>query len=317
MKHESILCVWLLVVVCVAEQLSLQAVKIASLNVNVNGRFLPLILYEGQSITGAASGFCDSTAVGLPLVEKPQQRDKCVVDTVSILANELGMVQTISQASIGPILVNTSGRGSVGFFDPKDTGGSSKLHIEIQMPLQVENGASNSSKAEYVLRVPPWTSAEVSAEKAVKTIGLWKAEDYVLIRNKIRLEKTRKSTPVESVLRAINDEWKVPAVSFDEFFPSYFILHWPVIFLDWNRIKVAGPFFPPADGSVCVQFDIFSKSHETRQPKREAGGNSVLSLTSEAEYKEAEHITSCFTETETFRFDFSKISTTSRHRMLV
>jgi hypothetical protein len=275
-------------------------------------------LYEGQSISGAATSFCDSPAVGLPKLEKPEERDRCVVDTAGILASQVGMTHTISAASIGPILVNTTGKGTIGFFDPKDTGGSSKLHIEIHMPLQVGSDDPNSTISEYTLRVPPWVSAESATSNAVQTMKLWKSSDYVLMRNKIRLEQTRKSPPVEDALQVVNQNWQSPAVSFDEFFPSHFVLHWPVIYADWNRVKIAGPFFPPVDGSVCIQFDIFNKSFEVESKIGERiTSESVISLTSEKIYATAEHITSCFTETETIKFDFSKISATSRHRMIM
>jgi hypothetical protein len=94
----------------------------------------------------------------------------------------------------------------------------------------------------------------------VCSIGFWKAADVNLIKNKIALEATRKSNPIDPRLRQAEEATVAGSpravVSFDEYYPRYFVLHWPTLIFDWNRVKVGGAFQPPHDGQVCVRVDL-------------------------------------------------------------
>lgn len=109
---------------------------------------------------------------------------------------------------------------------------------------------------------------------------------------------TRKSNPIDPRLRQAEEAGSPRAVvSFDEYYPSYFVLHWPTLIFDWNRVKVAGAFLPPIDGEVCVKVEL----------KVDALGPLE---------KEGEPLTTCFGESDTVTFNnFVQVDSQYRHRL--
>jgi hypothetical protein len=291
--------------------------ELIRLTVTVNDHAVDLVLRERETLLQAAVNLCDSDKVGLDKEIQPFERDKCVVDAVTIMGSQLGV--PVSERSIGPALFNTTGVGTVGHYDPHTTGGSAKMHVAIEVPIQVDNGDAENTTQELKLRVAPWTTATEAATNVARryhqhsdlpsmrkltnypirySLGFWKAADLNLIKNKIGLEATRKSNPIDPRLRQAEEATVAGSpravVSFDEYYPRYFVLHWPTLIFDWNRVKVAGAFLPPHDGEVCIRVDLKVN---------------VLK-------KKAEQLTTCFGESDVITFsNFTDIDPQYRHRL--
>ena len=74
------------------------------------------MLRERETLLQAAVKLCDSDRVALDKEAKPVERDKCVVDAITIMRSQLGV--PVSERSIGPALFNTTGAGTIGHYDP-------------------------------------------------------------------------------------------------------------------------------------------------------------------------------------------------------
>jgi len=89
-----------------------------------------------------------------------------------------------------------------------------------------------------------------TAREVAEALDLWRATDLALVEHRVALERTRKATPLDERLHRAHDS--SPVVSFDGFYPTYFVLHNGALFFDAQRVKVSGAFRPPIDGEVCI-----------------------------------------------------------------
>ncbi|KAJ1460134.1 hypothetical protein M885DRAFT_23232 [Pelagophyceae sp. CCMP2097] len=223
------------------------------LDLTVDGEATKLVLHEGQAYIDAARAACSAT-------KEAAATDNCVSGAVSlIVAMHLRKkdASADSLASPGLSLV----REMLQNYDPASFIGISPLHVDIELPIQTRRTVCDDSKcweldaadgmpaSNHTLQVPAWEASPAeTAREVAKQLDLWRAEDVALIEHRVALERTRKATPVDLRLhRAPDDE---PVVSFDGFYPPYFVLHNSGLYFD--RVKVAGAFRPPVDGQVCI-----------------------------------------------------------------
>lgn len=240
---------------CVGVSSAMERAELLSLDLTVDGEATRLVLHEGQSYIDAAREACRSTS-------EPFATDNCVSGAVSIIVSQHLRQNESTQASLaspGLSLV----RDGLANYDPVDFQGESPLHVEIELPLQTRRTVCDEERcwdldegdgvprANHTLHVPSWLSntTEAAAEVA-SALDLWRAEDLALLEHRVALERTRKATPVDEKLKRDSNE--SPVVSFDGFYPPYFVLHTESLFFDAQRVKVAGAFYPPVSGNVCV-----------------------------------------------------------------
>ena len=68
-------------------------------------------------------------------------------------------------------------------------------------------------------------------------------------------------------------------VSFDGFYPVYFVLHNGALFFDAQRVKVSGAFRPPIDGEVCIAVTSLGEGNADVNPPAEAAGEACFADT--------------------------------------
>jgi hypothetical protein len=236
-------------------------------DVTVNNKSRALVLYSGERILDAAFRMCDGAGFDLANFDDAQARDNCVMNVFSTLGPILDIPFNKSELYLGPVLYNTTGKGNLADFDYTSTGGIAKIHIGIELALHVHKGGDDLEAAEdATIMVPPWEDADQASGYAVNAYSLWKASDKHLLKSRIELEQMRKCTPVDTRLHGGKYRSQggleplfthgPPVVSFDEFYPRFFKIHWPTLMFDWNRVKVNGNFRPGYDGKVCVRIDL-------------------------------------------------------------
>jgi len=224
-----------------------------ALDLTVDGKASRLVLREGQAYVDAARQACASTT-------EPFATDNCVSGAVTLIVQQhlqkKENATTRSQqvlASPGVSLV----RDGLANYDPLSFEGKSPLHVDIELPIQTRRTVCDSERCweldetgqNHTLRVPAWAfNATEAAGEVASVLDLWRAEDLALLESRVALERTRKATPVDPRLRRRDGA----VVSFDGFYPPYFVLHTASLFFDAQRVKVAGAFHPPDDGDVCV-----------------------------------------------------------------
>jgi len=241
--------------------------ELLALDLTVDGKASRLVLREGQPYVEAARLACASTT-------DPFATDNCVSGAVTIIVQQHLLKKKMNDtndattpvsavlASPGVSLV----KGSLANYDPVSFQGESPLHVDIEVPLQTVRTVCDSDKCwelddsdgsppeNHTLRVPAWASnASETAREVAHLLDLWRAEDVALLEHRVALERTRKATPVDDRLVRSSDD--APVVSFDGFYPAYFVLHTSSLFFDAQRVKVAGKFYPPLDGDVCVSVE--------------------------------------------------------------
>lgn len=226
------------------------------LELTVDGQATKLTLTEGQSYLEAARLACR------PMVD-PLAIDNCVSGAMTIIVNNYlrrDGEAAGTLASPGVSLV----RADLEHYDPVSWAGTSPLHVDIELPVQTQRTVCDSEKCwelndddgvplvNHTLQVPAWTSnTSAAAREVAEALDLWRAGDLALIEQRVSLERTRKSTPVDSRLHRNLDQG--PVVSFDGFYPTYFVLHTQSLYFDAQRVKVSGNFRPPNDGDVRVR----------------------------------------------------------------
>ena len=238
-----------------------QEQPLLSLDLTVDGRATRLVLKEGQAYVEAARLACASTT-------EPFATDNCVSGAVNIIvAEHLAKKTANTLASPGVSLV----KDTLANYDPLHFDGPSPLHVDIELPLQTRRTVCDSDRCwdlledpptNHTLRVPAWASDPgAAADEVAEVLDLWRAEDRALLESRVALERTRKATPIDPRLRRSADD--VPVVSFDGFYPPYFVLHTSSLYLDAQRVKVAGAFHPPDDGDLCVAVESITSSAPT------------------------------------------------------
>lgn len=242
------------------------------LDLTVDGHATELVLVEGQSYLAAAQLAC------APMVD-PLAIDNCVSGAMTIIVNQHLKVkeEAAAAASGGAVAAPLASpgvslvRSHLENYDPVNFVGSSPLHVDIELPVATRRTVCDAEKCwelddadgvpvvNHTLQVPAWSAnTTATAREVAVALDLWREADLALIEHRVALERTRKSTPVDPRLRRGADE--SPVVSFDGFYPTYFVLHTTGMFFDAQRTKVGGAFRPPADGDVCISVD--SRSEE-------------------------------------------------------
>ncbi|KAJ8612846.1 hypothetical protein CTAYLR_002086 [Chrysophaeum taylorii] len=251
-----VLCGLLVLVVLILRVVKAQeSAELLALDLTVDGQATRLVLKEGQAYVDAARQACKSTT-------EPFATDNCVSGAVSIivaqhLRRSEGSANTL--ASPGLSLV----RETLANYDPVKYDGNSPLHVDIELPIQTKRTVCDSEQcweldavdgvppANHTLHVPAWAAnTSATSREVASVLDLWRAEDVALLEHRVALERTRKATPVD--IRLHRTAADAPVASFDGFYPTYFVLHTPSLYFDAQRIKVAGSFYPPDDGDVCV-----------------------------------------------------------------
>lgn len=264
----------LLLLACLAKsQLNSAPAELLSLDLTVDGTATRLVLREGQAYVDAAREACQSTS-------EPFATDNCVSGAVSIIVSQhlrRNEESANSLASPGVSLV----REGIANYDPIDYQGSSPLHVDIELPIQTRRTVCDSERcweldagdgvprSNHTLHVPAWIADTTEAAKEVASaLDLWRAEDVALLEHRVALERTRKATPIDHRLHRPSNE--APAVSFDGFYPPYFVLHTASLYFDAQRVKVAGSFYPPENGEVCISVN---SNYEAQQASSEQPPN--------------------------------------------
>lgn len=240
-------------------------VTLLDLDLTVDGFATKLTLVEGQSYLAAAQAACK------PVLE-PAAIDNCVGGAMTIIVNQHLAKKAPPRAAAAdeaaPPTLASPGvslvRGALEHYDPVTWVGASPLHVDIELPVQTRRTVCDAERcwelddndgvpvANHTLHVPAWShDTSGVAREAALALDLWREADLALIEHRVSLERTRKSTPVDSRLR--RDATAAPVVSFDGFYPTYFVLHTQGLFFDAQRVKVSGDFHPPRDGDVCVR----------------------------------------------------------------
>jgi hypothetical protein len=265
------------IVVAFAAAVSAQT-ELLNLDLTVDGQGTKLLLLEGQSYLDAARRACS------PVFE-PLAIDNCVGGAMTIIVDQHLRAKEAEGSTLASPGVSLVRDGSVENYDPVSWVGASPLHVDIELPVRTQRTVCDNAKcwelgdddgvpvANHTLQVPAWTAnTSQAAREVAAALDLWREADLALIEHRVALERTRKSTPVDARLhRAVGD---APVVSFDGFYPVYFVLHTSNLFFDAQRVKVSGAFRPPTDGDVCIS--VHSSGKEGANGDADAAGASVV-----------------------------------------
>ena len=175
-------------------------------------------------------------------------------------------------------------------YDPVSWVGQSPLHVDIELPIQVKRTVCDAERCfelgdddgvppeNHTLQVPAWSSnLTETAREVAAALDLWREMDLTLVEHRVALERTRKATPLDQRLHRAHDS--SPVVSFDGFYPVYFVLHNGALFFDAQRVKVSGAFRPPIDGEVCIAVTSLGEGNADVNPPAEAAGEACFADT--------------------------------------
>ena len=218
-----------------------------------------LRLHQVQSYLDAARQACTPT-------DTPEATDNCVSGAMTIIVNQHLRTAKDGQAADATALASPGVslvRGELEQYDPVSWVGQSPLHVDIELPIQVKRTVCDAESCfelgdddgvpleNHTLQVPAWSSnLTETAREVAAALDLWREMDLALVEHRVALERTRKATPLDERLHRAHDA--APVVSFDGFYPVYFVLHNGGLYFDAQRVKVSGAFRPPLDGEVCI-----------------------------------------------------------------
>ena len=181
-------------------------------------------------------------------------------------------------------------RDDLANYDPVSWVGQSPLHVDIELPIQVKRTVCDAERCfelgdddgvppeNHTLQVPAWSSnLTETAREVAAALDLWREMDLTLVEHRVALERTRKATPLDQRLHRAHDA--APVVSFDGFYPVYFVLHNGALFFDAQRVKVSGAFRPPLDGEVCIAVTSLGEGNAGVNPPTEAAGEACFADT--------------------------------------
>ena len=181
-------------------------------------------------------------------------------------------------------------RDDLANYDPVSWVGQSPLHVDIELPIQVKRTVCDAERCfelgdddgvppeNHTLQVPAWSSnLTETAREVAAALDLWREMDLTLVEHRVALERTRKATPLDQRLHRAHDA--APVVSFDGFYPVYFVLHNGALFFDAQRVKVSGAFRPPIDGEVCIAVTSLGEGNADVNPPAEAAGEACFADT--------------------------------------
>jgi len=245
-----------------------------------------LRLHQDQSFLDAARQACTPT-------ETPEAKDNCVGGAMSIIVNQHLRQAKDGQAADATALASPGVslvRDDLAKYDPVSWVGQSPLHVDIELPIQVKRTVCDAERCfelgdddgvppeNHTLQVPAWSSnLTETAREVAAALDLWREMDLTLVEHRVALERTRKATPLDQRLHRAHDA--APVVSFDGFYPVYFVLHNGALFFDAQRVKVSGAFRPPIDGEVCIAVTSLGEGNADVNPPAEAAGEACFADT--------------------------------------
>ena len=170
-------------------------------------------------------------------------------------------------------------------YDPVSWVGQSPLHVDIELPIQVTHrsdvkGASNRTTTACRRRTTRCKSSRGRRTSISRTArgrcrsGSGREMDLTLVEHRVALERTRKATPLDQRLHRAHDS--SPVVSFDGFYPVYFVAYNGALFFDAQRVKVSGAFRPPIDGAGLHRGDVLGEGNADVNPPAEAAGEACF-----------------------------------------